>query len=355
MRRISSLPRFLACPSSALATEHPYEPPSEAAGLGTAVHEALAAMVGGAQPDVVAIATNHRVDADEVERLYTYGAEAWRRLREHFPNARPEQALQGVAIRGTADVFSFDGVSAAVLDWKTNRVERDYGPQLIGYAAAAAEQYGLPETGYVTTAVCWLRFGEVEVQRVGQADIDGLHDQLQRAEASVGQAYAPGDPCTYCPRQLVCSARHDYIRSAAASLVAVAETPTTCEGLARLYPMSRALKRALESYDGALRLALDAAGELPDGDGGVLGLLDVHRDEIDPVRAWPVLEAAGYTTAELASCTRMGKTSMLAIVGSKAPRGQKQAMRGRLLGALREAGAVKTHTSRQIRRRKGTT
>ncbi len=351
-RRISSLPTLLACPSSGLPTEREYDPVSEAADGGTAGHEALAYLATDEEPDIAAIAAKYDgVSADDVDFMYSFGSRAWRELEQYFPSPRAEEPLEGDGIIGRTDMFHNDGLTMATLDWKTNREEADCMDQVRGYATAAVDQYGMPESGYVTCIVVWVRLGRWDIVNLNQQDIDNFKARLRYAEKRVGKSYAPGDSCMYCRRQLECEARQDFMRTAATSIATTAGGAMTRESLALLHPQSKMLRRALTAYGDALRVALQE-GPLPDGEGKVLSLVESKRDTIDPLQAWPVLEGAGFDTEDLAGCIKMSKTAVLAVVGDRAGRGGKGRAKMALAEALRGSGAITQTVTMTVRAKK---
>jgi hypothetical protein len=297
-------------------------------------------MVLGQAPDFAAIAKDHGADPDEVETMYRYGCRAWSELAKYFPNPEAEKKLKGDGIQGTADLFSQDSQTMTILDWKTNRIKRDAMPQVKGYGACAVDQYGMPESGTVDVIVVWLRFGEYEVKRLAQDDIERFYHEIERAKLRVGKDYSPGEACTFCKRQLECRARCDYSRAAAASLCVVpSDSSLTPAMLGGLYHKAKFLKAALAAYDKALKMALREA-DITDENGDTLTLEVATRDKIDPLAAWPELVGAGFTEEELASCVSIGKTAALKIYGNKAAKGQKGKAKAQLIDRLREAGAI---------------
>lgn len=347
--RISSLPAVFSCSSSLLAVEHPYDPSSEMASIGTAAHEALATVVAGDVPDVDAVAKKHRVDADELAPLVAIGQGAWHELELDRQHARPEYRLNGRGIAGTTDVAYHDAVRGVVVDWKTNRVKRVYWPQLVGYASALADEFVFPESGRIEVVTVWLRFGEFETTRVTQDDINRFYDDLEAIKLDVGQRYTPGNACTYCPRQLVCEARHDYLRSAAQAISAAQHVQVDPVILSSLYHQSKALRKALDQYDSALRMALREGRALPDGEGNLLELGYLERDKIDPVKAWPIVEEYDVSDDDIAQCITMSKTKLHRVVGKDLNRGHKGKVRSNFWREMRERGAVKQTISETIK------
>jgi hypothetical protein len=305
----------------------------------------------GRVPDLDVIAKKNGVDPDELERLFIYGCLAWKELTKHFPNARTEQLLEGDGIRGHADVFHRDDSTMTILDWKTNRVRRDYRSQVLGYATAAADQFGFPESGEIQVAIVWLRFFEFEVITVTQDDIERLHHEIDAAKLNIGKRYAPGDPCDYCSRQLVCDARHEYLASATSALMPINTVEILPEVLPTLYTKAKLLRKALSAYDKALKMALKS-GPLPDGEGNLLELDELKRDKLIPREAWSVLVQQGFSEDEMAQCISMSKTKVLEVVSGKVKRGQKGTAKTAMINTLREFGAVTQTVSETVRVKK---
>jgi len=351
--RISGLPTFLECPSSTLPTKYPYDPRSDMADLGRAAHYGLAKNAIGEWVDLDEIAASYSVSVDELGPLHRYGCQAWDQIKHHFPSPMVEAEVSGSGIEGHIDVLQV-GDSPVVLDWKSNRIKRDYDAQLTGYAAAVAHQYGIPEDGKITVITVWLRFGEMEIRTVTDDDVNRLYTEIEEAWQGTGTRYSPGEACTFCRRQLDCEARRDYLRSAANALMPLASVEVTAEMLPRLYGKAKALKKALAQYDQALKMVLREHGPQYDGEGLILELTQTSRDKVIGHAAWPHLMDAGFTDEDLGYCISMSKTKIMEVVGGKHGRGHKAKAKGELLKTLRDGGAVLSVVSDSIRARKGT-
>jgi hypothetical protein len=352
VKRISSLPTFLECPSSELPAKYPYDPISDVADMGNAGHLALCQHVLGQNVDLNQIAAQYKVSVDELEAIFRSGTAAWLQLKHHFPAPMTEVALVGKGIKGHSDVVHADPERIVVLDWKTNRVKRDYRAQVTGYAAAAVEKYGMPETESVHTIIVWLRFGEYDIHSVSADDIRILYDDIEAATKEVGRRYGPGATCTYCRRQLECGARTRYLQSAAKAIAPLATVELNADLLPRFYDQAKLLKKALAHYDQALKLYLKEHGPAADGNGAILELAETKRDKIVGHTAWPILREAGFTDDDFAYVMSMGKTKILEIVGTNAAKGHGAKMKARLMAKLRDAGAVLTTVSESVLARK---
>lgn len=352
--RPSSMPRYADCPSSALPAVAPVNVATEESDLGQAAHEALAQHVLGVAPDLGVIARAHGVELGDLEPLYRYGTQAWRELAKHFP--RPQVELQlletDITTGGRTDLLSVSLEAMAVGDWKSGRLRRNQRHQMGSYAYGVREQFGMPSSGVIITAVVWLRFGEVEVLEWTSDALDAWAAEVRSLEQYVGSRFAPGEHCGFCPRQLECEARAAWLRSVGSALVAGdgSLAVATPEQLAALYPKAQAFEALLKSYRAALRLAIEENGgkPIPMGDGRAIGLIDQPRDTIDARLAWPVLEAHGLTEEDLAACTTIGKGALEDVVGAKAPRGQKGKAKAALIDELRQVGAITTTTHQRL-------
>lgn len=354
---ISALSNLWACPSSQAPTDTPYSPDSDAADVGSAAHDGLAEVPHGREPDIPAIARHHSVPEKEVDILVGFGRQAWTEIKHDFPAPMTEHRLRSdvLDLSGRADVFSLDDGDIAIVDWKSNRERDDVRAQLAGYAACSTEMYGLDPANRVRIYTVWLRLGIIDVETLWTADIEHFQRELKYKRRSIGQAYAPGDACTYCRRQLECKALQLYLHQASVTLVGTSPTGglATTVDLPLLYTQSRALKKALGRYEEALKMLL-RAGPQSDGRGGTLELETQIREDIDPREAWPVLTDAGFTEDDLAHCTSIKSGACMDTIAAKASDGQKGAARLALKNALRDAGAMKVRSFQQIKRTKGT-
>jgi hypothetical protein len=72
-----------------------------------------------------------------------------------------------------------------------------------------------------------------------------------------------------------------------------------------------------------------------------LAIVEESRDEIDALKAWPVLTAY-LKEAELAGCVKILKGALMSAVADKAERGQKKAAKENLMVEIEAIGAVET-------------
>ncbi len=344
--RPSRLPLAHECPSSLLPACHPVSSGSVASDVGQALHYAAGALVLGKPFDVAAIAKSFSVDRDELGILMFQAARAWSYMRIYFANPRVEYPLRSELLGGgTVDVLHHDGDTAAINDWKSGRVQRNYRWQLWGYAYDVRETLGMPRSGRIESALTWVRSGDIEQHGFTEAELDAMADQHRALESGIGKVYSPGEHCGFCPRRHECGAYADALRTTTAVLAPAGDaTGMTAEQLAQLYPRAKLLEKALETYNQLLKAALSDGTRLPIGDGRVLHLTEVRRTKLDPSRTLAALRAAGWSEADIDACLDVSKSRVeeIAEAAGRAmkARGAIKAERERVLKQLEDAGAV---------------
>jgi hypothetical protein len=354
--RCSSLDRVMACAGAFADPAVPYNPNNPEAREGTAGHKALAAIVVGQVPDLDAIATDHDVDRDELERLVGIGRKAWEQLRQHFPEALAEQPVavaigNAIHLTGTTDVISRTVDTLAILDWKLGYAPSEHTHQLLGYGRAAVSNGPMPESGHVLCVEAWVRVGEIRVRRY---DADALADFERRLLAQVkqsGKQFGPGlDACRYCPRQNECPARAEWIRGSVTALEPLSgEAAITRDVVGAIYERAKALGRALDRYDEVLKAML-AEGPVPLPDGRRLVLEDRQQDKLSVAAAMPYLrETLQLTPEEADEVLSMTKTGLERVLKGRVPKGKGAAAMREAMRALVDAGAVEKITKRQVK------
>jgi hypothetical protein len=346
--RPSKLPLAHECPSSLLPAEHPISAGSAASDVGQAQHYVAGAIVLGKPYDVAAVAKSFSVDRDDLSILAFQTARAWNYLGRWFVAPRVEYVLRSELLGGgTADVLHHDGDTAAVNDWKSGRVQRNYRWQLWGYAYSARETLGMPRSGVIDSACAWVRTGDVEMHGFTDAELDAMAEEHRALEGRIGKVYSPGEHCGFCARRHECGAYADALRTTTTALAPIAAaieggtaSGVTIEQLVSLYPMAKLYEKVLEAYGEMLKAALADGVRLPIGDGRVLYLAEKKRVELDPVKTYDALLAAGPDGNEILECMRASKGALEKWIESKAPRGQKKAAREAMLERLSAAGAV---------------
>ena len=347
--RPSRLPLAFDCPSSMLPVEYAVNIASDESDLGQAAHYIAGAVVLGKPYDAAEVAKSYGVDLEELGPLVGSIHAAWRALSASFFDPSVEVRLVSAMLGGgTSDVLSRSAAHTAINDWKSGRLRRGHRHQLMGYAYNAREMWGMPSSGYIDTAITWLRFGEIDRQKITSPELDAWEAEFLALESRIGRVYAPGEHCGYCQRRDECAAYRHALGTAAAALAPVTEAPLTPAALAALYPQRSMLRRALDAYDEALKATLESGVRLPTGDGGEVYLDEVRRKTIDPRIAWHVLRDAGFTADELASCMEIHKGAVEDVVGAKAPARGKGKAKAEIMERLREAGAVSVTLSKRL-------
>ncbi len=340
----------MKCPSSALPIAAPVGGANPAADLGHAVHEGLRATLLGQDVSLPALVVRFALaDEESLAMLLRYGLKAWGELSVHFPNCRVEERLESDIATGTADVVHHDGVTAAVLDWKTGREQSDYQAQLMAYAYALRAKYGMPESGVVKGVVVWLRDSTFDVWDFDDDALEAFKERMLASAPLVGREYNPGNHCGFCPRRNECVARAQYLKQSTAMVLQSETLLAERTNLGIAYERVKQLKHAIAQYDDALHAAL-LEGPIAVDD-KYLCLESIGKDVIDPRKAWPILSDHGFTDDDVARCVKMTKGAIMDVVGSKTPRGTKQAARGQLLDDLRNGGAITQVTEQRIKER----
>ena len=345
--RCSKLPLFFKCPSSASEWLRPIESGGDAADLGTVVHAVLAAMVRGEEPELQAIARPSGADIGEVERLFAYGKKAWGEIGPLVHDPMTEQPYDKHDLSGTCDVESGSG-QKIIVDWKSGQVYRNHREQMRGYANLARE-----DNSVIKAVIVWLQFGFYEVYDFTEDDTDALTQiDLPRLSCQIGKKYSPNSDCSFCQGRAECPAKADYERMACNALAAIGPGVLTRDRLAELYPQAKLLEKAVESYMDMLGVAA-SDGPLLLPDGRQVELRSIKKQEILAREAWPIL-ASQLSQDELAGCTTITKGKLMDAVGAKSTKGMKAKDQMRLLGQLKDAGAisetsfVKLQVSKQV-------
>ena len=354
--RASSMDRFLACPTSAQELEHPYNPDNPEAKLGTAKHAAIAEAIGG-QDRVIEIAHEYGVDPDDVGMAVG----AVKRLLKEIAGWMPgeverlaEERLDGPAATGTADLVLVGGGSTppshiVIVDFKTGFSDDEHRYQLVSYADAARERWGMPTSGVITTVEGQLRHGERIVRNYSENDLAGFRLDVGRALASIGKKIVPGKHCGFCPRQLECPTRDSYINAATAALVELDQSRDygiSTVQLGAIYDRYKEVMRAADRYQKLVDAALEQ-GPIPLPGGRRLELHEVERTVVD-VTALGVFDAMGWEYDDLREAVRISKSGLDRIVKSKVPtRGEAKILMRQLMTALGDGGALRTETRRE--------
>lgn len=351
------MPLAFLCPGSARAATLPINEDFAAARLGSAVHEALRALAEtgavhwGALPE---IAGRHAVAIDDVRMLCGLASKMWPTLAPSFPDAMTEVPLSAhfigrngdaVHLTGHADLLSVRGTVARLGDWKTGRIDVDHAQQMRAYAALTLLEN--TELSEVTVTVIWIRDGEIENYTMRSDGLTSWTRELIERVAEWDGTFRPGRHCSRCHRSHECDAatalaRRDVAVIADRAIVARAEAELATMAPAEIVALrqkAELVKRYAFRVEEAIKAHVLAHGDVV-ADGVRLTVDRVEKRELDPVVAWPVLEAAGFKDGDFADCMTIGISKVEKRAAEKAGRGNGAAAVRELAKKLDDAGAV---------------
>jgi hypothetical protein len=352
--RCSSTDRVMACASSLAHSDHPYTPNNAEAREGQAAHAALAVVVAGAEPDLEAIATEYQVDRDELASLVSRGRKAWLELHGYFPEAVPERHMafeiaDDIDLRGTADVASIVETATAVLDWKAGWRPSEHPHQLKSYAYLASR---FTDHEWVLAVEVWLRLGTFRVHRWSRTELEAHAAQLVAQTRRVGDQWGPSpSACQYCPLQLTCRARADYLEGGVAGLVPYTGNryPVSIELVAQLWDRAVETRRGLERFFAVAEALLDEHGSIPLDGGRELRRVASERTRVRPVAAMAFLRER-LTPEQADEVISVSKSALCDAIKAGAPHGKGAAAIRGAMAELEAAGALETyiHTEKRV-------
>jgi hypothetical protein len=351
--RASGISLALLCPGSVRVPVLALNETNEAAGAGSAAHEALRSLAETGRLDwdtIPAIAARYGVGVDEVRMLAALGAKLWPSVKASFPDALTEvdlsaQIAPGVVLTGHADILSITGTVARGGDWKTGRKDGDYSGQMRAYGALVLlENTELTE---VTITVLWVRSAEIENYTMTRPEaLSWVRGLIERVVNWDG-VYRPGPHCHHCPRSHECEAanalvRRDIAAVADKSLVARAECELERmppEEIVEILQKADTVMRYADRLREAIKRHVEKHGDIVAN--GVRLTIDVEpRRSVDPVAAWPVLEALGFADDDFAACMKLSISKLEDRVAKKAGKGKGAAAVRDLKANLDAHGAI---------------
>ncbi len=367
--RASALPLAFTCGGSARAPGLAIRESAEGApaAVGSAVHEALRPLVEvgeiawGMLPG---IAQRHGASLEEVRMLCSFASKLWPLVSSSFVAALTEIELSaevapGVLLTGHADMLGVDstGTRARIGDWKTGRKDHDYSEQMRGYAALALlEDADLVEA---TATVLWVRDGEIENYTMNRERLGTWLSELDDRVLEWDGVYRPGRHCPYCPRSHECEASNAMIRRDVAAftdhdLLARAETSLALMEPAEIVSLlgkADAVRHAADRVRRAIRAHVETTGDVV-APGMRLTIESHDTREIDPGKAWPVLEAAGFVDDDFVACIDLHVSRIEKRVAAKAGRGKGAAAVRALAVELEKAHAVTFNEKRTLKEKR---
>lgn len=361
--RCSALPLAFKCAGSVRPSAVSINDTNEAAELGTAAHAGLAQLVDTGRVDwegIPELARIHGVGETDLRVLIAQGAKLWEVVKESFPDALTEVALEhegpGYVLTGHVDVYGRSVDTARLADWKGGRLDSPYREQLLGYAALALfDDHSLEDAA---GGILWVRDGDYEPYSMRREGLQAWEDRLVEEVVEWSGEYRPGPHCEYCRRNHECPAanaqlRRDLAIVADRDLIGHAEDADT---LATWSPKEkidlveklRMGQHLLKRLSDALRTdAIRSGGEISDGERRLVVVTEERRS-LDPVKAFPVLAEAGFSDEDMARVIKMSASEAEEIVYERAGKGDKKRAKEALRKTLEAAEAIQTEEIRKM-------
>jgi len=359
--RASSLPLAFRCPASLRRNGLLIDPVHGSAADGTAAHECLRSLAETGALDwarVREIAERSGADVEQVRMLCAMGVKLWSEVSASFPEALTEvwlssEAAPGVLLTGHVDLLSVRGTVARAGDWKTGRKDSDYSHQMRAYGALV--MLDNPELTEVTVTVLWVRDQEIENYTMTRESARSWLRQLVEQVVEWDGVYRPGSHCAHCPRSHECDAAKAMVRR---DLDVVADPMTVARAEGELALMSPAeivgifkkadlVVRYAERVRSAIRAHVEAHGDIV-ADGTRLTVVSEQRREVDPLKAWPVLEAAGFRDEDFAAAMTLSASRLEKVIASKAQRGKGAKAVRAFQEALKGVGAIQVREIKKL-------
>lgn len=209
--------RFMQCPGSVrLEALMPYEPPGEAAAIGTAIHELSEKILNGQEIDDPDVNPDHIAMAQEYANF----------INNLVPNPRKklievnlDKGLKSLhpALGGTADAVLVDGNHLIICDLKTGRVlvEAENNKQLMTYALGAMRQLNAPADIQCTMHIFQPRAGHSKWTVSGVDLISHGHDLVNSARLALSPdapTIPSPDACKYCKAKPICPSMRQKVQ-----------------------------------------------------------------------------------------------------------------------------------------------
>jgi hypothetical protein len=278
----------------------------------------------------------------------------WEQVRESFPEPMTEVAISAsiedlVWLTGHADLISVGGTTGRVGDWKTGRKDSDYSEQLQAYAALLL--FDNPELAECTATILWVRDGEIENYTMMREQMRAWMERLLDEIVGWDGTYHPGPHCQYCPRSHECQAANALARRDVAALTDAdigAELATMApEQIVDLHQKAKTVSAIASRVAEAIKAHVQQHGDVQ-GDGHRLTIETTRRRGLEPLKAWPVLEAAGFTDADFAVCVKLGISKVESRAAKKAGKGKGAGAVRELQAALKKADAIETKETQTL-------
>lgn len=359
------MPLAFLCPGSIQPDGLRVDQHNDAAATGSAAHNLAADLpwLGDVDWDAVdAVCARYPgADTSEVRTLAGLAVRLWERVAPSFPNAMTEVAFQlgfqseAYELSGHLDLVSIAGDEARVADWKFGRKDRDYREQMLAYLSLVLTRY--PGLARGTATILWARDQELEQYSLDQAGAREWVSRLEREVVRWNGVFHPGGHCLHCPHNVSCSGANAIERAAVAAMrglnlddvtATVAVMPAN-EAIA-LYRQAKMVESAAKAVRDAIR-ARASESEISDGITRIY-LAETTRRHLDLVKAWPVLESAGFGDNDFARCAKLSLADAEDLVAKRAGKGSGARAKRDLSARLDAAGAIERETIKRLEDRR---
>jgi hypothetical protein len=362
--RASAMVLAFACPGSIRDTEIRINESNEAADAGTAAHKCseLLPTHGAIDWDNIdRVALEHGVDCNELRFLCGRAQTLWNQgkivngdqtvaLKDCFPGAMTEVGVEhtleisGLKLTGTLDGVTISGDVARCYDWKFGRLDNDYYHQMMAYASMILLEF--PTLREVTITILWARDLDVENYTVTQGKARAWMKRVEDEVINWDGVYRPSEKCVHCPRSYECPAFNALARRDVAVLLDVPTLSLDAQ-LAAMHPDAViALERQAKLVNTVSGKAREAIHDLVKKRGEIIGteaklvVANEPRREINPVKAWAIIERFGFDEDDWAKVCKIGVTKLEKRIAEKAGRGNGAAAKRKLGEQLEQCGAV---------------
>ena len=209
--------RFMACPGSVrLENQMPYDPPGEAAAIGTAIHELSERILNGHDIDDPDVNPEHLAMAQEYADFINNLVE---KPRKKLIEVNVDAGLKSLhpSLGGTADAVLVDGDHLIICDLKTGRVpvEAKDNKQLLTYALGVMRQFNAPASIQCTMHIFQPRAGHSKWTVSGVDLITHGHELKKAAELALSPdapTIPSPDACKYCKAKTICPSMRQKVQ-----------------------------------------------------------------------------------------------------------------------------------------------
>ena len=321
----------------------------EAAVLGQAVHACISSQLQTGEKDlepVLQLIRNGGLPETAEKEARIMVATATRIIEEvgpHMPGEWEIEAPVGDDVfTGRADLLAWDGSRLSILDWKSGRVERDYIPQILGYAGRACLSKGIEPTEFYLI-LADVRSGEFDARMFTPATVQAhmVHLRLQREEAIHSPAYTTGGHCGACSCASICPAFAQEVKALA--LAAGADFPNwqdvTGAELRKIIALISVFDRFKATFKRGLVCKL-AEGDIDCGAGMTLTLETRTTRELDVSKTLPILEKEGFPDEVIMEATKLSLAPLVEYIRTQAQPRRKKMEQEDFVSRLDSAGAL---------------